>query len=478
MTIQQVQLSNTFNEFRTTTNLVIDEVNKLSDGTGNLVINSVVTDALSANNSTTNTLKLPGTITGYVQLKAASAGTSTLYTLPASDGLNGQILQTNGTGSLSWVNQAPGGGGGGGGGSGTSTSRVAYTSTPGQTTYTTTYAVGQVDVYMNGSKLIVGNDFTATDGANVVLTIPASAGDVVELVVYSSQWITNGSNLYYANGSIGVGTTNPAAKIHVASANTAFAVGTVRIDGADSAGTVNAPVTINAVTGGGTGNGGSQLYFETRAENGALTERVRIDQTGKVGIGTVSPTEVLEVNGTAKATTFVGAFSGSGAQLTNIDAANVTTGTLANARTTASSANGASTIVARDAAGNFSANTLSITSISSNVNIGAAQFNTVTLTSGSLILNNNLNVNSGKYFFDQANTRLGINTSTPSVDLDINTTAGVKVPVGSTAQRPTGAAGIVRHNTDASGLEFHDGTNWKNVTSDVSMGKIYFISAR
>lgn len=41
MTIQAVQISNTFNEFRETTNLVIDEVNKLGDGTGNLVINTI-----------------------------------------------------------------------------------------------------------------------------------------------------------------------------------------------------------------------------------------------------------------------------------------------------------------------------------------------------------------------------------------------------------------------------------------------------
>lgn len=45
MTIANVALSNTFNEFRSTTNLVIDEVNKLSDGTATLVI-----DSITANN--------------------------------------------------------------------------------------------------------------------------------------------------------------------------------------------------------------------------------------------------------------------------------------------------------------------------------------------------------------------------------------------------------------------------------------------
>ena len=48
----------------------------------------------------------------------------------------------------------------------------------------------------------------------------------------------------------------------------------------------------------------------------------------------------------------------SGANITALNASSVSSGTLANARTTAASANGASTIVARDASGNFSANTI------------------------------------------------------------------------------------------------------------------------
>lgn len=49
----------------------------------------------------------------------------------------------------------------------------------------------------------------------------------------------------------------------------------------------------------------------------------------------------------------------SGENITSLNASNISTGTLANAQTTASSSNGASTIVARDASGNFSANTIS-----------------------------------------------------------------------------------------------------------------------
>jgi hypothetical protein len=48
----------------------------------------------------------------------------------------------------------------------------------------------------------------------------------------------------------------------------------------------------------------------------------------------------------------------SGANRTSLNGTAISTGTVANARTTAASANGASTIVARDASGNFSANTI------------------------------------------------------------------------------------------------------------------------
>lgn len=54
-------------------------------------------------------------------------------------------------------------------------------------------------------------------------------------------------------------------------------------------------------------------------------------------------------------------FGGNGSGLTNLDGSQVSSGTVANARTTASSSNGASTIVARDASGDFTARTITAT---------------------------------------------------------------------------------------------------------------------
>lgn len=48
------------------------------------------------------TLRLSGSTSGYVGFAPASAAGSVTYTLPSSDGSNGQALVTNGSGTLSW----------------------------------------------------------------------------------------------------------------------------------------------------------------------------------------------------------------------------------------------------------------------------------------------------------------------------------------------------------------------------------------
>jgi hypothetical protein len=57
---------------------------------------------------------------------------------------------------------------------------------------------------------------------------------------------------------------------------------------------------------------------------------------------------------------------GDGSNVSAINASNVSTGTIANARTTASTSNGASTIVLRDAGGEFAAGAITGTSLSGN----------------------------------------------------------------------------------------------------------------
>ena len=64
--------------------------------------------------------------------------------------------------------------------------RQEYIATSGQTNFAATYDVGFVDVYLNGSKLIPTTDFTATDGATIILATGATTGDNVSIIAYGA----------------------------------------------------------------------------------------------------------------------------------------------------------------------------------------------------------------------------------------------------------------------------------------------------
>jgi hypothetical protein len=68
-------------------------------------------------------------------------------------------------------------------------------------TFASGYVVGYLDLYLNGARLIEGQDFTATDGSVVGLTTYAQNGDVLELVAYKAFNLAIPS----ATGSLSVG---------------------------------------------------------------------------------------------------------------------------------------------------------------------------------------------------------------------------------------------------------------------------------
>lgn len=75
---------------------------------------------------------------------------------------------------------------GGGGGSGFQRTVTTPSLTLGQTVFTITYTVGYIDVFQNGSKLSVGDDFIATNGTSVTLSVATLLNDLIEFVTYAS----------------------------------------------------------------------------------------------------------------------------------------------------------------------------------------------------------------------------------------------------------------------------------------------------
>jgi|DEB0MinimDraft_6_1074348.scaffolds.fasta_scaffold58124_2 hypothetical protein len=56
------------------------------------------------------------------------------------------------------------------------------------------YTPGLLDVYVNGSRLIDIDDYSATDGSTVSLISPVDSGDVVEFVAYKAFNVNNVSS--------------------------------------------------------------------------------------------------------------------------------------------------------------------------------------------------------------------------------------------------------------------------------------------
>jgi hypothetical protein len=79
---------------------------------------------------------------------------------------------------------------------GVSSQRVVtqFTATSGQTTFTpqSGYTIGYLDVFLNGVKLVNGDDYTASNGTSITLASGASVGDSVELVSFTPRGLSDG----------------------------------------------------------------------------------------------------------------------------------------------------------------------------------------------------------------------------------------------------------------------------------------------
>ena len=66
---------------------------------------------------------------------------------------------------------------------------------------------------------------------------------------------------------------------------------------------------------------------------------------------------------------------------------------------------------------------------------------------------------------------VGIGTTSPASTLDVGGTAAIKIPAGTTAQRPESpVAGMMRFNITTKKVEFYDGTSWFGIGSIVAAG--------
>ena len=156
------------------------------------------------------------------------------------------------------------------------TKNISVIATAGQTAFTVTdgYRINEIGVYRNGTRLVDGRDFTASDGSTVTLLSAATVGDVLEFAVFDSFNVANtikpsGESTQSISGDLTVTGTLTAetvtgAAIGIQSAGTVVgAAKTLNFIGTGNTFAMNGSIVDISISGGGGGGGlGTAIAYD------------------------------------------------------------------------------------------------------------------------------------------------------------------------------------------------------------------------
>ena len=169
--------------------------------------------------------------------------------------------------------------------------------TAGQTSFSVNYSVGDIDVFLNGVKLVEGDDYYATTGTTVVLTSGAVAGDVIHVTSFNQFSVANTYTKTESDNKYMVATGQTPMSSYLRTPNYGI-----------SSWSDTANASLEASNGGGTngvgikawgrsvaGSGGELTYVtDTRGASGqhiwygyngsSLTQQMKMDTSGRLSI--------------------------------------------------------------------------------------------------------------------------------------------------------------------------------------------------
>ena len=172
---------------------------------------------------------------------------------------------------------------------------------------------------------------TSLDDGKVLPTMTGNSGKYLTTdgtnsswaTIASSQWTTSGSDIYYNTGNVGIGTSSPTTKLHVSDTGTGILISsssdTTNTGFSWSDGTISGVLVASGV-------GGTALY--TQSNHPTVfgtnnTERMRIDSSGNVLIGTTgsASSNLVSVNNSGTVGLAAGQFTISASSMLSTPAA-------------------------------------------------------------------------------------------------------------------------------------------------------------
>jgi hypothetical protein len=242
------------------------------------------------------TARFLGATSGYVGVQAATNAGSTTYTLPSADGTSGQVLSTNGTGTLSWTTA-------GGGGSGDVVGPASATDN----------AIARFDLttgkLIQNSSVIVDDSGSITGVASLAAVTASITSANAGTAVITTGNLTFSSTAQRITGDFTTGGASVGNRVHVqtSTANSTTSLGlipsgtgssTIFIanNSSDPANASRLRLLVDtSVVSLQSDFLGTGSYLPITVATGG-SERVRIDTSGNMGLGTASPGAKLDIS--------------------------------------------------------------------------------------------------------------------------------------------------------------------------------------